>query len=82
MDKSDELGGLWLKESQAGVKFMSGKITVDGQQIDVVLFKNTFKKPGENTPDYRLYRSRQRQEQAPAPRGHPALDALDDEVPF
>jgi uncharacterized protein (DUF736 family) len=85
MDRDSELGGLWLKTSNAGNKFMSGKLTINGELIEVVIFKNTFKQEGERTPDYRVYRSQPRdgappprqeyqaprQEQQPGPRAHP-----------
>lgn len=92
MNRDDELGGLWLKTSQAGKKFMSGKLTLNGENVEVVVFKNEFKKDGERTPDYRVYRSQpreqQQQQQQPAasyarrePKG--SFDDLDiDPIPF
>jgi uncharacterized protein (DUF736 family) len=67
MDRESEMGGLWVKTSQAGREFMSGTLTIDGQPVEVVLFPNTYKKPGERTPDWRVYKSQPR-EGAPAPR--------------
>lgn len=84
MDRNDEIGGLWLKESQKGTKFMSGTMTFNGEKVEVVVFKNSHKQPGEKTPDYRVYRSQPRdgggqQPQRQAPR---RADDLDDEIPF
>lgn len=94
--RNDELGGLWLKEAQAsGKKYMSGRLTIGDESVDVVVFKNEYKQEGERTPDYRVYRSQPRQD-APtrnAERGQVTHDAsrqaqsgslndLDDEIPF
>ena len=49
----DSIGALWVKE-----KMMSGNIEVDGKKIDIVVFKNTYKKEGERTPDYRIFKSK------------------------
>ena len=64
-DKSDELGGLWQHESRSGTPYMSGKLTVPdglkpGDVLEVVVFPNAHKQPGERTPDHRVYRSRPR----------------------
>jgi uncharacterized protein (DUF736 family) len=81
MDRESELGGLWLKESQKGDKFMSGKLTIDGQPVEVVVFKNKHKQPGERSPDYRVYRSQPR-DGAPPQRRPSVADELDDDIPF
>lgn len=94
--RDDELGGLWLKQAQAsGKKYMSGRLTIGDESVDVVVFKNEYKQEGDRTPDYRVYRSQPRQD-APtrnAERGQGThdrsrmvrengLDDLDDEIPF
>lgn len=61
MTKNDELGGLWLKQAQSGKRYMSGKLTIDGEAVEVVVFKNENKREGERTPDYRVYRSQPRE---------------------
>jgi uncharacterized protein (DUF736 family) len=76
--RDDELGGLWLKTSQGGKRYMSGRI--DG--VDVVVFKNEHKQDGERTPDYRVYRSQPRGDAKPAEQAPGKLDDLDDEIPF
>lgn len=87
MDRNDEIGGLWLKESQKGTKFMSGTMTFNGEKVEVVVFKNSHKQPGERTPDYRVYKSQPRdgggqQTQRQPVRGGMRTDDLDDEIPF
>lgn len=90
-EREDELGALWLKDSQAGKKYMSGKITVAGETVPVVVFKNDYKKEGERTPDYRIYRQQPREPQPERSQGYGAPDRqqnlgprddLDDEIPF
>jgi len=53
-----EKGALWLKKSKAGADFLSGYIMDDSNnRVNVVIFKNGYKKPGESSPDYRIYLS-------------------------
>ena len=55
-----ETGALWLKKSKAGNSFLSGYILDENKnKVNIVLFKNNFKKPGEASPDYRIYLSEQ-----------------------
>ena len=57
-NRENEVGALWVKKSERdGSKFFSGKLNVNGEQIDVVVFQNTFKQPGEKSPDWRIYKS-------------------------
>lgn len=88
MDRESELGGLWLKTSNAGKKYMSGRFNIDGQTVEVVVFKNERKQPGEKTPDYRVYRSQPRDGAQQPQQGRAGqqqrrpVDDLDDEIPF
>ena len=53
-----ERGALWLKKSKAGADFLSGYVLDESKnKINVVVFKNNYKKPGESSPDYRIYLS-------------------------
>ena len=53
-----EKGALWLKKSKAGADFLSGYVVDESNnRINVVVFKNGYKKPGESSPDYRIYLS-------------------------
>jgi hypothetical protein len=58
-DRKD-VGALWIvtdqqtgqpKKDRNGNVFLNG--TVNGQRVTV--FRNSFKKPGEKTPDYRVF---------------------------
>lgn len=51
----DELGALWLKESNGKV-FMTG--TING--VDVVVWRNDRKAEGSRQPDWRVMRSKPR----------------------
>jgi hypothetical protein len=77
---------LWLKESTGAdkKKYFSGVVTVDGKETRIVIFKNDYKKPGEKSPDYRIYPQEDRQAQpaAEAPAGAGSTAAFDDDVPF
>ncbi len=88
MDRDSELGGLWLKTSNSGKKYMSGKFTINGETVEVVVFKNERKQPGERTPDYRVYKSQprdgggQQTQRQPVRGGATYSEDLSDEVPF
>jgi len=56
-EEKKDIGALWARTSKAGATFLSGKITVDGQEVEIIAFKNTYKKPGDKTPDWRVYPS-------------------------
>ena len=49
-----EAAGLWLKDGKSG-KYMSGSVEeVIPAGATLFVFKNTYKKEGDNQPDYRL----------------------------
>lgn len=54
-----EIGALWVRESKSGgQKFMTGKVSVGGKEVDIVVYKNKFKKATDNTPEFRIYVSK------------------------
>ena len=55
-EKKGNIGGLWLKTSKSGNKFMSGSIEIEGKKHQFVVFKNTHKN-GEKHPDYVIFPS-------------------------
>jgi hypothetical protein len=90
-NKEDEAGGLWDRITKDGEPYMTANI--NGQ--DYVVFRNKYKKPGERTPDWRVYKSQPREagqpdnRPAPQPQAAPrATQAVydppyaDDSVPF
>ena len=56
MSKENNIGALWLKESEKG-KYMSGIIEIEGQKIPIVVFKNSYKKEDKH-PDYVILKSK------------------------
>lgn len=85
MESNNGIGALWLNESKSGTKYMSGVIEVDGQKIKVVVFRNKYKEEGDNKPDYRILKSEEQQQSAPATSASPAPavgSAFQDDVPF
>jgi uncharacterized protein (DUF736 family) len=90
-NKEDEIGALWESTTKDGKVYLKGKI--DGQEV--ILFRNEWKKDGERTPDWRVYKSQPRDagqpdnRPAPQPQAAPrAAQAVydppyaDDSVPF
>jgi hypothetical protein len=56
--RDTEIGALWLKKSKAGADFLSGYFLNERKEkVNIVVFKNNFKQPGELSPDYRAYLS-------------------------
>jgi len=58
--KDRDIGALWKREGK-GQRYLSGKLTVDGKQVDVVVFVNKYKEK-DNQPDFRVYSSKPREE--------------------
>jgi uncharacterized protein (DUF736 family) len=87
--RDQELGALWLKKSKAGASFLSGYVLDENKQkVQIVVFKNGFKKDGESSPDYRIYMSENRLQTttAEAVIAPPATNVEDqastDDIPF
>lgn len=58
--KAREIGALWTRTGKTGTKFMSGKITLGQKTVNVVVYKNKFKKgddPEDKSPNLRIYLS-------------------------
>ena len=73
-NRDDELGALWLKEGKNGT-YMSGKLTTPGgEEVQVVVFKNNYKKE-EKHPDYRILQSKPKG-------GDSGKEDFKDSVPF
>jgi uncharacterized protein (DUF736 family) len=69
----DSIGALWVKEGKSG-KYMSGVIDIDGVKVNIVVFKNSYKREDKH-PDYRILRSKPREAQQ-------SDDGFKDDVPF
>ena len=55
----NQLGALWIKESDKG-QFMSGYLEINGEKINIVCFKNTYKKEDKH-PDWEVLKSKPKQ---------------------
>ena len=54
--KLEEAGAFWIKTSNTGTQFLTGKVkSKSGEEISVMVFKNKYKTDGSNQPDYRIY---------------------------
>lgn len=50
----DEIGAIWQRTSSSGLPYYSGKITLEGKEHNIVLFKNDKKQPGSKQADWRI----------------------------
>ena len=73
-----EITGLWINETQGGVKYFSGYMG----NAKILIFKNKFKET-EKHPDYKMYvaENKKKEEQASQPESTPEPEAGDD-LPF
>ena len=60
--KENQIGALWNSRTEnPKAPFAKGSITVGGEKISIVIWKNKWKEPGEATPDYYIERDMPRQ---------------------
>jgi hypothetical protein len=62
--RENEVGALWERQKQDGSTYYTG--TIGGQKV--VVWRNTYKQPGESSPDWRVYRDTREPQQQPAQR--------------
>lgn len=62
-EKRTPIIALWERESKKG-KYFSGKLTTKAGDIQIVLFPNSFKKEGDNKPNWLGYKSVPKEEQS------------------
>jgi hypothetical protein len=83
MDNKD-CGALWAR-SKDGKDYFTGVFTTpDGVTHEIVVFKNSYKKEGDKTPDWRIYPSKPRTEAKEYVGGYASPDASvnPDDIPF
>jgi uncharacterized protein (DUF736 family) len=56
-----DVGAFWEYRSKSGKWYYSGFVTIDGKRIDLVMFKNDFRKT-DKQPTYRVYLSEKKEE--------------------
>ena len=62
--KEREIGALWKREGKnSNQKYLSGKMKIKGEVVEVVIFTNKYKEEGTQQPDFRVYLDRKREEQ-------------------
>lgn len=62
MSDNKDCGALW-ERTKDGKTYMTGVFTdKDGVAHEIVVFKNSYKKEGDKTPDWRIYPSKPRAE--------------------
>lgn len=49
------IGGIWEKKSKIGMPYLSGSIEINGEKHKFSAFKNQYKKPDNNQPEYTIY---------------------------
>lgn len=79
-EKEKSIGALWQKQGERGV-YMTGVIEVDGKQVKLVVFPNSYKKEQKH-PDWRIFLSQPREQQVQTPMSNeqPEIDVSD--IPF
>jgi len=61
----ESIGALWEREMSGGRGvFMTGKIELEGKEIEIVAFKNKRKEEGDNKPLWTIKLSRPRDDSA------------------
>lgn len=73
----DEIGALWEKSGQKG-PYMTG--TINGQAV--VVFRNTFKTEGSQQPDWRILKSKSKEEREASAAGYDSSPVPDDDITF
>lgn len=63
-EKEKSVGGLWVNEREGKGKWLSIQIELDGEKYKLVAFKNSYKQDNEKQPDYRVFISRPKREEA------------------
>jgi len=54
--KNEEIGAIWLYKTDK-LKYYKGTVSVNGEKVQIILFQNSYKKDGDKTPDWRIYKS-------------------------
>jgi hypothetical protein len=66
MQNNDSIGALWVKEKAgSGNVYMTGNVTVGGEKVAIVCFRNTYKK--DNQPDWKILRAKPKGERQTDP---------------
>ncbi len=62
---ADSIGALWERTaSKTGNLFMTGNIEINGQKIDIVVFRN-YKDGNDKKPDWKILKNQPRDQEPP-----------------
>ena len=76
------VGAMWLKDGKKG-KFMSGVLEHNGEKINFMVFKNSFKeKDGPKAPDYTINISEDDDPMSAPAKKNEDFQADDSDLPF
>ena len=89
-DMAIKLGALWEKQTKNGDTYFAGEITHNGVVKKIVVFKNQWKKEGENKPDWVINESEpiRYDREKPVAKARPVVQQSvssqyeDDDIPF
>lgn len=79
-EKKKPIGGIWKRSGQYG-DYLSGQIEINGQKFNFRAYENSYKKPGEKTPDFKIFPVVPKQLETK--HAEPKQNAMDeDDIPF
>ncbi len=80
-ERKKSIGGIWKKTTKKGDIMLSMRVEIDGKQVELIAFKNGFKKEDKH-PDFQIYMSEPFKPQgAPVQKEEPVAQD-DDDLPF
>lgn len=62
-EKEKSIGGIWINEKE-GKKWLNIQVELDGEKHKLIAFKNHYKEENEKAPDYKIFLSRPKKEEA------------------
>lgn len=84
--KERELGAFWQKTSvnDPDKKYFTGRLRVDGKEIDAVIFYHKAEGPDDKKPNLQVYKSVPRDDAPPVSKGKTDSPQVsqDDDTPF
>ena len=84
----NDIGAVWKRQAKSGITYLSGKITIDGKEHYIVLFKSKNYVEGGNRPYYNVLLSEQKPKQAEAQQAEAPAESQQetevnvDDIPF
>lgn len=62
-EKEKSIGGIWIN-GEGTKKYLNIQVELDGTKYKLIAFKNRYKEENEKQPDYRIFVSRPKTEEA------------------